>query len=332
MKAKYIGTNFSRAFLVLVMLILLLGISPLERSQAQAPYVYYGLNQAPWTLVRVDSDGSDPTTLYTAPTNIVTSIAIDHSGKIYYYDSDDGTGKTYQANFDGSSSTLFKTGIMNAIGAGNGYFYYSLNTSPFSLMRVNSDGSNPVTIYTPSSGAVREIAVDFLNNKLYFYDDEGSGTIYKSDLDGSNRTSFVTADILSLAVGGGYVYYSFSSDPWSLMRRNADGTNPVTVYTPPYYYVHQTAVDPTNNKIYFYDGYESNETIFKSDLDGSNRTTFLSARISSLAVHGESSTNISMNNFAGTRGKGIDQYFIYAGLLVVILIGLVYLKVRFIPM
>jgi hypothetical protein len=48
MKAIRIGTFLNRVFLVLVLLILLLGINPLERSQAQAPYVYYGLNQTPW--------------------------------------------------------------------------------------------------------------------------------------------------------------------------------------------------------------------------------------------------------------------------------------------
>lgn len=220
---------------------------------------------------------------------------------------------------------------MNAIGAGNGYFYYSLNTSPFSLMRVNADGSNPVTIYTPASGLVMKIAVDFLNNKLFFYDNAGSGTIYKSDLDGSNRTTFTSAKILQLAVGAGYVYYSFSDDPWSLMRRNVDGTNPITVYTPPSYFVHQVAVDSTNSKVYFYDGYEGNETLFKADLDGSNRTTFLSAKISSLAVHGESPTSVTVNNYTGTHNNGIDQYFIVAGFLVFILIGFTFLKVRHIP-
>jgi hypothetical protein len=331
MKVKLIGIGMNRVLLVLVLFIFLLGINPFERSQAQAPYVYYGLNQPPWTLRRVNSDGSDPLDLYTAAINLVQSIAIDHSGKIYYYDPDDGTGKTYRANLDGSSSTLIKTGVMNAIGAGNGYFYYSLNTSPFSLTRVNTDGSNPVTIYTPSSGAVRKIAVDFLNNKLYFYDDEGSGTIYKSDLDGSNRTIFTTGDILSLAVGAGYVYYSFSGDPWSLMRRNVDGTNPITVYTPPSYFVHQTAVDSTNSKVYFYDGSEGNETVFIADLDGSNRTTFLSAKISSLAVHGESPTSVMVNNYTGINRKGIDYRNIIFLLLGGTLLGFASLKLRHFP-
>jgi hypothetical protein len=220
---------------------------------------------------------------------------------------------------------------MNAIGAGNGYFYYSLNVSPYTLTRVNADGSNPVTIYTPASGMVMKIAVDFLNNKLYFYDNAGLGTIYKSDLDGSNRTTFTSAKILQLAVGAGYVYYSFSDDPWSLMRRNVDGTNPITIYTPPSYFVHQIAVDPTNSKVYFYDGAEGNETLFKADLDGSNRTTFLSARISSLAIHGESPTMVTVNNYKGSNGKGIGQVVIFEGLLVVLLIGFIFLKVRHIP-
>ncbi|MFA6596978.1 MAG: T9SS type A sorting domain-containing protein [Ignavibacteriaceae bacterium] len=75
----------------------------------------------------------------------------------------------------------------------------------------------------------------------------------------------------SIHAQGSYFFYSFSADPWTFNRRNDDGTAQLTVYTPPTYQINESAVDGSNNKVYFYES--SSNIIFQSDYDGSNRTS-----------------------------------------------------------
>jgi hypothetical protein len=315
----------TRLYPILLLVFSVLVVYPPLAAQAQAPYVYYALNGNPWSLMRRDSDGSDPVTIYTPPNDWVRAVATDHVDKMYYYD-DEGGGETiFKSDLDGSNSTTFLSAKVNALAAGKGYVYYALHGSPYSLMRRDSDGSNPMTIYTPSTDWVRAIAIDFANNKLYFYADAvGAETIYKSDLDGSNRTTFLSAKITALAVGDGYAYYGLHGSPYSLMRRDSDGSSPVTIYTPPGDgWVRAIAVDSTNDQLYFYD--DDAETIYKSDLDGSSRTAFLSAAITALATHVEGPTSITLQRFS-SEGKGLTTGIPMVGLVMLGLVGLAVIR------
>ncbi len=256
-------------------------MSPLS-VQAQSSYFFYSISDDPWTLVRRDSNGSVPTTLYTPPIDQVNSSAADRSiDKLYYYDSNIGSSvkKIYQSDYDGLNQTTLvtPTGNISSLAAGNGYLYYSYGATPWSIRRINSGGGGDTEIYVnPSYGIVQHVAFDSTNNYLYFYEyqyDDTNNRIVRTDVDGNN--DFVVYNniptITCLAAEGGYVYFAFSGTPWTFTRRNYDGTGEVTVYTPPTGQVRDCAVDILINKMYFYHS-DTTNVIYQADLDGTNLT------------------------------------------------------------
>jgi len=83
-----------------------------------------------------------------------------------------------------------------------------------------------------------------------------------------------------------YFFYSFQEDPWTFNRRNADGSNQLTIYTPPTGVVNASAVDGSIQKVFFYERDGSTSYIYQSNYDGSGKTTILSfsQRVTSLAA------------------------------------------------
>ena len=77
--------------------------------------------------------------------------------------------------------------------------------------------------------------------------------------------------------------------PYTLRRRNSDGTNETNIYTSPTDFILACAYDGITNKIFFYDPNSGTRVIYKSDLNGANRTSVYSgftANVSSLSAPG----------------------------------------------
>jgi hypothetical protein len=72
-----------------------------------------------------------------------------------------------------------------------------------------------------------------------------------------------------------FFFYSFSQDPWIFNSRNDDGSIPLTIYTPPSYEINEYAADGSIGKVYYYEA--TSNKIIKSDYNGSNTTTVLTA-------------------------------------------------------
>ncbi len=167
--------------------------------------------------------------------------------------------------------------INNFCHAQSSYLFYSFNVNPWTFNRINDDASNPITVYTPSNYQINHSAADGSINKVYFYEPT-SNIIYKSDYDGSNRTTVKTtsAALTSIAAGNGYLYYAYQADPYSVRRCNFDGTNDIQIYlNPAYGTVMEIAFDPQTNYLYYYEvQYDNtNNRIFRTDNNGNNPTT-----------------------------------------------------------
>ena len=263
-------------------LILLLHVFTVSAIFGQS-YFYYGFGDSPYTLERRNYDGSSNTTVYTPPTGIPRESAADPSvGKIYFHDSSSPPIAVYKADADGSNrTTLFSgTARISSLTAGDGYLFYAYEDDPWSIRRINFDGSGDTQVYlNPSYGIIYAIAYDAVNNHLYFYEyqyDNSNNRIARVDADGSNLTVVYNncPRVTCMAAGDGYVYYGFNDDPWTFNRRNSDGSNATLIYDPPTDYIRASAYDAASNYLYFYN--DAAKIVYRSGLDGSGRTSVYS--------------------------------------------------------
>lgn len=158
------------------------------------------------------------------------------------------------------------------------YIYYSFNDDPWTFNRRDTDGTNPVVIYTPAAFNVYDAAMDASIEKIYFHERSGDDSwIYQSNYDGSAKTTIKTsaAQYNSIAAGDGYIFYAYQDDPWSLRRCDANGANDIQLYlNPSSGSIHNIAYDAENDYLYCYE-YQyinTNHRIFRIDNDGSNLT------------------------------------------------------------
>lgn len=271
-------------------MIVIVAIGVFAVCEAHASYFFYAFSDNPWTFNRRDLNGTNPVTVYTPPSNIVYKSAVDGSiSKVYFYE---GTSnKIFSSDYDGSNRTevLTATGRINSLAAGDGYLYYANQDDPWSVRRCDANGSNDILIYVnASNGNVNDIAYDAANDYLYFYEHGYDGTnhrIFRTDPNGSNFTVIYNniPQAHCLAAGEGYVFFSFQDNPWTLVRRNSDGSSQTTIYSPPVGEVYECSYNAVSNKLFFYD---SVKTVFSSDADGSNRAevyTGFSQRINTLS-------------------------------------------------
>ncbi len=127
----------------------------------------------------------------------------------------------------------------------------------YRLRRANiSDGSGAETLYWSEFGTPEGVAVDLEAGYVYFSDPAASiGTIYRANLDGSNRIELMTgvyANDISLDIKHGKIYYTESqgvdsdtSTYYRLRRANlSDGSGAETLYWSELGSPHGVAVDP----------------------------------------------------------------------------------------
>lgn len=259
-------------------------LSFISTVSAQSSYFFYSLSDDPWTFDRRGTDGNNPLTIYTPALYQINHSAVDGSiNKVYFYESI--SNKIFKSDYDGSNRTtvLTGTGRIGCITSGNGYLYYANSDDPWSVRRCNSDGSNDILIYVnPSYGSVLALAFDATNNYLYCYEGNYDGTnnrIFRTSPNGSNFTTVYNNSpvITSLSAGAGYMFFSYTNDPWTFNRRNSDGTSEIMLYEPPTGTVMKSAYDADINKLIFYDNNVNGvKIVYKSDIDGTNRTAIYS--------------------------------------------------------
>jgi hypothetical protein len=138
------------------------------------------------------------------------------------------------------------------------------------IFRADQDGSNVELLYiarSPDYGP-RGIDVDEVGRKLYWVDRE-AGTIYRSELDGSDRIIFLSGLFTPQGVVVDPVDRKiyWSQDFGSLHRANLDGTGVETILRAPID-AEDIALDRIGRKIYWPDN--ASHKIQRANLDGSD--------------------------------------------------------------
>ena len=208
---------------------------------AQTSYFFYSnIAVYPNPFNRLNSDKTGLITIAIPIANTLIRSAVDPTiSKVYTVESDGTWQKNiYSMNYDGTGRTLIYSyganGTIYAIAAGNGYVFFDVcdaTNSVFKLFRMPSTGGTPSLLfdYLPLPAAyVQGLAFDCYDNSLYIYEDDYGTTapyrnrIVKTDINytPANTTEIYSSTIigtypsvLSLAAGGGNVYYAVDNDP-----------------------------------------------------------------------------------------------------------------------
>jgi hypothetical protein len=260
-------------------------------SQAQTSNFFYSFTSGDYTFNKRNDDGTNLVTVYTPTTNQINKSAVDGSiTKVYFYEGNSNI--IYQSDYNGGNrTTAFTTsGVISSLAAGNGYIFYAYTNSPYSVRRCTSGGSGDIQLYlNPSFGNVICMAFDATNNYLYYYEGSYDGTnnrIFRTDASGQNMTVIYNncPTVLSLAAGGGYVYYAINSGTYALYRRTSTGGSETAIYTPTTGDVIACTYDGILNKIFFCDpSVSGSAVIYKAEADGSNRTSVYSGFTNTLS-------------------------------------------------
>jgi PKD repeat protein len=157
------------------------------------------------------------------------------------------------------------------------YIEYTANA----IKKLALDGSGTTASVLDITGkAGAGMALDAVNNKIYFSDFEvtGTGNIWRMNLDGTGLTAIASnlTDPYGVAVdpAGGKVYWV--DDLGNVSRANLDGSSPqIGLVNIPSGQMRAIALDLKNNKMYFYE--VNAEILYVANLDGSNVTPLITA-------------------------------------------------------
>ena len=158
-------------------------------------------------------DGTNVETVKETPYNVPLSLAVDSAnGKLYWIDSRD---RIRSSNLDGTGGQEVLPNLPDpkdiALSSGNAYWTEGMG----SIRRVNLTGRKITIEITSGLGTLGGLAVS--GNKVYWTEDAGDGTggIYRADLDGTNVETVKATPYnvpLSLAVdsANGKLYWAES--------------------------------------------------------------------------------------------------------------------------
>src|ERR1043165_2179638 len=136
------------------------------------------------------------------------------------------------------------------------------------------DGSNPHLLFAPSLAQWLPLGLVFspAANKLLWIDSAGASEVMSASLNGTNQSTILNPSGFCRGISLdslGRIYFSSNN---TVRRVNADGTNPITIYTDPSTDpVGDPRVDATNAHVYIGAGGE----IKRMDLDGSHLKTIV---------------------------------------------------------
>ena len=201
--------------------------------------------------------------------------------KIYYSDfadSDTPNGKIGKMDVGGTNPKVLASGIQDphsiALDVNANKVYWGDGDG--NVSRCNLNGDSLVTGFINiDGGAIRSVALDLVNKKLYFCD-ANNNNLYMSNLDGSGKSIILTGYYgYAFAVDNtnNKIYFDAHSDDGTvsgLYRANLDGTNPVEIDNTQSR-IYGIALDVDNSKVYW-SGRDTKE-IYQANLNGTKKVT-----------------------------------------------------------
>ncbi len=220
------------------------------------------------------------TTIYgsnTSTKDITVAAGQQAPASLYYIAYDDEFIRSLLLDNSGTTTDVLnlvgKAGVGLTYDATNQKIYFSdFDTYPLgNIWRANLDGSSAEMIVS-NIGDPYGVAVDEVNGKVYWVDDDGN--VSRANLDGSSPEigilNIAGAQWRAIALDvENNKMYAYEVNLENLYVANLDGTDPQILISGVYGYA--IAVDTVNDKIYFDD---QNGAVFNvANLDGSNIQT-----------------------------------------------------------
>jgi|GEM_PF-1518619 len=220
-----------------------------------------------------------------SPTSQTFTVDITGSGQDHIYWADPGTVRIQRSNLDGSNvlTLISGAGLQSPtsiqLDLEFGKMYWIEQSAPNQkIQRANLDGSNIETIIlTP--GGPRALALDLVNEKIYWITNQPPGTIFRANVDGTGQEIVLTtpsggnAQGLALSIATGKIHWIDSrSGIVTLYRANLDGTNIESLIAgaAASFFPFNLALDNVNDKIYWADLGATNRGIRRANLDGTS--------------------------------------------------------------
>lgn len=196
------------------------------------------------------------------------------------YISDYDANKIYRANLDGSNFEDFRTGLDSPNGMAIDYqenqIYFDTSSG---IQRADldvTDLSQREDFVTGQANDPEGLGIDLQNRKLYWINYNGG--VWSKNLDGSGETEIIPAiEGASIIVVGNRIYYDeyVASGDIRLKSANLDGTGVTTIAVGITRVVYGLAYDANAQKLYW--GDRNNDTMMRTNLDGSNAEVWYQA-------------------------------------------------------
>ncbi|MCW5768489.1 MAG: hypothetical protein KIT19_07380 [Phycisphaeraceae bacterium] len=263
----------------------------------------YKFNAAQMSAVR--TDGTNARTLFSIPASLWLPIGLDYdvaTGRLLWMDSA-GSSKIVRASVNGTglSTVVGVPGFARTISRdAAARIYFATDQT---VRRVNADGSGMVTIFTGNQPGypAGDPFVDATNGHVYvgYY-----GEILRMDLNGGNIKSLFTGGStvrsIGLDVANRHLYWLDSNTNSDFLARiDLDGSGFTIIDDASPTFGQSSGfivllVDAANNSLYYAD--DLADVVFRSDLDGSNRSVIFSS------VEDRSPSGLALSTGAPVQG------------------------------
>ncbi len=225
-------------------------------------------------LWRSNLDGSGIDIINLPTDSRVSGLAVDPTGEKIYWST---AGQIFRCNLDGSNpeeiiNNLFSTGYLT-IDPDNGKIYWREIDK---IRRADLNGDNMEDLISFTQSTTRGFAVDFINEKMYWYH-IASSVLQRFDFDGGNLENLPIADIsstisiITVHPGANKIYWT-EPNKKRVRRADLDGHNAeVIAYDAVTFRPTGLAINFTTGKAYVGNERSYSEKIEEMDLDGGNR-------------------------------------------------------------
>ena len=244
-------------------------------SASAATRIYWSATDATGSyVVRAEGDGSNPTNIVSGAANILGPNGLESAHGLLFWP-DQQLGAIRQVNPDG-------TGIATVTLAQNPYdvfvkaqqVYWTSQQRNY-IDTVQTNGAGYLRILA-SPTVSQPFAIEVTASNLYWSQVNGSGSIRRSDLDGSNIVTVIpNAYVYDFQVTSNFIYFADNNFPSAIKRANLDGSGITNLVADGGFY---NGVCVTTEAIYWSALNDADGGgIRRADLDGRNATNLYNA-------------------------------------------------------
>ncbi|MFQ6102181.1 MAG: hypothetical protein ACE5OS_13240, partial [Anaerolineae bacterium] len=244
----------------------------------------YWINNTTRTIQSSKLDGSDLQNVVAFDSGQSGGdVEVDSAGgKIYWTES----RKIKRADLDGSNVQTLHTVALDIVGRisldlTNGKIYYTQRSGlDDTISRRNLDGTGNEALFDPhptTGFMVAEIEIEPASGKIYWTNTNGTSSIERANVDGSNRELLVeqawNPRRLRLDLSAGKMYWTANNTPHGIQRANLDGSSQ-EVLVPDVGLAMGFDLDVGGGKMYWANG-SLPGSIQRANLDGTNIETLI---------------------------------------------------------